>query len=425
MPEHPNPTPPMFRRGPRPLMLHLALAMQKQKPSGFAWPSSNADWQSLLIQLQLAATAGPLPPSAASILPDPALIHGIAAYRRHPYRRTLIDPPAIWREGETELRAYPIPEGVSRAKAPPVLLVPSLVNRSTILDLAEGRSLARALSARGLRVLMIDWGWPDAEARTFDLDAVITGRLARAINKIGRVSLVGYCMGGLLALAAAQRQPENVAALALLATPWDFHASGVPSEDMPKHLQAFEPVMQITGTLPIDALQALFNLAHPHAVGDKYRDFGAADQTTARAAQFVAFEDWLNDGVPLAAPIARQTLAGWFGDNSTMQGEWRVDGEVIDPLKLNIPTLAALAQRDQIVPIAAGLPLAARLPSCVLLKPAAGHVGMIAGSQAEGQLWRKLADWALAVPPRRRFARKPQAVKVPPSPGGNRKEKPE
>ncbi len=31
-------------------------------------------------------------------------------------------------------------------------------------------------------------------------------------------------MGGLLALALALRQPADIACLALLATPWDFHA---------------------------------------------------------------------------------------------------------------------------------------------------------------------------------------------------------
>ena len=430
MPDHPSTTPqPPPRRGPRPLMLHLALSLMKQNASGFAWPNSNADWQSLLIQLQQSALAGQFPPnlpgSPKPVLPDPALIHGIAAYRRHPYQRSLIDPPSIWREGETQLRAFPIPDGVARAKAPPVLLVPSLVNRATILDLSEGRSLARALAARGLRVLMIDWGWPDAEARHFNLEAVITGRLARAIARIGRVTLVGYCMGGLLALAAAQRQSDKVAALGLLATPWDFHVNRSPAEmKMEKHLEALEPVMKITGTLPVDALQVLFNLASPHAVGDKYRDFGTTDQTTDRAAQFVAFEDWLNDGVPLAAPIARETLGGWFGQNLTMRGAWQVGGEVIDPMQIKVPTLAALAVRDQIVPIASGLPLAARLPGCVLLKPQAGHVGMIAGSQAETQLWRKLADWALAVPARRRFSRTEQPTKVPPQRRGNRKEKP-
>src|SRR3546814_15183708 len=33
-------------------------------------------------------------------------------------------------------------------------------------------------------------------------------------------------MGGNLALAAALQAPDDVAALALLATPWDFHAGG-------------------------------------------------------------------------------------------------------------------------------------------------------------------------------------------------------
>ena len=421
--------PPSHRRGPRPLMLHLALSLMRQNASGFAWPTSNADWQNLIVQLQQSAMAASLPGSPLagakqSLLPDPALIRGIAAYRRHPYRRTLIDPPPIWQEGETALREFPIPDGVEPAQAPPVLLVPSLVNRSTIVDLSEGHSLCRGLAATGLRVLLLDWGWPDPEARKFDLDGVITGRLARAIDFAGPVTLMGYCMGGLLALAAAQLMPEKVAALALLATPWDFQVGQIWNRDTTaKQLEHLEPVMKITGTLPIDALQVLFNLAEPHAVGEKYRAFGAADQTTDRAAQFVAFEDWLNDGVPLAAPIARQTLGQWYGENSTMKGEWKIGGETILPSKIKVPTLAALAMRDRIVPIASGLPLAARLPNCVLLKPEAGHVGMIAGSRAEAQLWGRLAKWAQAIPPGDRFSRTQHSAKVAGSRSKTRREK--
>jgi polyhydroxyalkanoate synthase subunit PhaC len=419
--------PPSHRRGPRPLMLHLALSLTKQNASGFAWPTSNADWQNLIVQLQQSALAASLPNGAKpALLPDPALIHGIAAYRRHPYRRTLVDPPPIWREGESELREYPIPDGVAAVPAPPVLIVPSLVNRSTILDLSEGRSLCRGLAAHGLRVLLLDWGWPDAEARRFDLEAVIAGRLARAIDFVGRPTLMGYCMGGLLALAAAQLKPDKVAGLALLATPWDFHVGQIWNSDTATRLlEHLEPVMKITGTLPVDALQVLFNLAEPHSVGDKYREFGADDQTADRAAQFVAFEDWLNDGVPLAAPIARQTLGQWYGENVTMKGAWTIGGEAILPAKIKVPCLAALAMRDRIVPIASGLPLAARLPGCVLLKPEAGHVGMIAGSSAETQLWGRLAKWARAIPYERGFSRAQHGANVTRARTKTRREKPE
>lgn len=417
--------PPSHRRGPRPLMLHLALSLTKQNASGFVWPTSNADWQNLIVQFQQNALAGN-PPGAKQVLqPDPALIHGIAAYRRHPYRRTLIDPPPIWQEGESVLREFPIPEGAEPAKAPPVLLVPSLVNKSTILDLSEGHSLCRGLAATGLRVLLLDWGWPDAEARRFDLDAVIAGRLARAIAFVGRTTLVGDCMGGLLALAAAQLLPDKVVALGLLATPWDFHSERIWNRDATaKQLEQLEPVMKFTGTLPVDALQVLFNLAEPHAVADKYRAFGASDQTTERAAQFVAFEDWLNDGVPLAAPIARQALGGWYGENLTMKGEWKVAGQAILPSNIKVPTLAALAMRDRIVPLASGMALAARLPGCVLLKPDAGHVGMLAGRHAEAQLWGRLAKWAHAIPPSNRFSRTQHGSKVAASRSKTRREKP-
>jgi polyhydroxyalkanoate synthase subunit PhaC len=306
-----------------------------------------------------------------------------------------------------------------------VLLVPSLVNKSTILDLSEGHSLCRGLAAKGLRVLLLDWGWPDPEARKFDLDAAIAGRLARAMDFVGPSTLMGYCMGGLLALAAAQLKPDKTAALAVLATPWDFQVGQIWNRDTTaKQLEHLEPVMKITGTLPIDALQVLFNLAEPHAVGEKYRAFGAQDQTTERAAQFVAFEDWLNDGVPLAAPIARQTLGQWYGDNATMKGEWKIAGETILPSKIRAPCLAAYAMRDRIVPIASGLPLAARLPSCVLLKPEAGHVGMIAGSQAETQLWGRLAKWAMSIPITAGFSRAQHDAKVAQSRPKSRREKP-
>ncbi len=417
-----------LRRGPRPLLLHLALAALKQsgmgaaKPnaSGFASSNSNADWQSWMAQQQLSALAGKPPQNG----PDAALLHGIAAYRRHPYARDLTDPPPVWQEGETCLRYYGGPS--EAGEAPPMLLIPSLVNRATILDLASGRSLARALVGHGLRVFLLDWGWPDAEARKLDLDGLITGRLSRAMAQIGRVTLVGYCMGGLLALAAALREPERVAGLGLLATPWDFHIGRDQAAlRMAQHLETLEPVMQLTGTLPVDALQMLFNLAEPHAVGDKYRDFGTTDQSSERARNFVAFEDWLNDGVPLAAPVARQTLGEWFGENRPARGLWQIAGQVVDPSKLRVPSLVALAQRDRIVPPESGLPLATCLPGCTLLRPDAGHVGMIAGSTAETALWGPLAQWALGIKTIPGFAKPKQAAKVRRRRGDTAKEKPE
>ena len=86
--------------------------------------------------------------------------------------------------------------------------------------------MLRFLAGAGLRPLLLDWGWPGEVERGFTLTDYMAGRLERALVAVGApVVLAGYCMGGLLAMAAAQRRPEQVRALALLATPWDFHAA--------------------------------------------------------------------------------------------------------------------------------------------------------------------------------------------------------
>ncbi|MEJ1976837.1 MAG: alpha/beta fold hydrolase [Acetobacteraceae bacterium] len=367
MTSRPDAPAPMRRRGPRPLMLHLVLGTNA---TAFAAGSPNSSSAS---------------PNAG--IPDPALLAGIAAYRRHPYVRMLDDPPVLWTEGESRLLDY-------GGSGPVVLFVPSLINRAYVLDLAPERSMLRWLAARGVHPVLLDWGWPGPAERQFTLTDYVAGRLERAIEATpGPVVLAGYCMGGLLTMAAAQRRPDRVSALALLATPWDFHAANpaIAGQAMTV-LQAIGPMLA-AGTLPIDALQSLFALQDPGGVAAKYRTFAALDQASERARMFVAIEDWLADGVPLAAPVARECFGGWYGANSTARGAWRIAGQVVDPAALRLPSLVATPARDRIVPPESAQPLAELIPGAAHIQPKAGHVGMVAGGRAESQLWQPLLDW--------------------------------
>ncbi len=319
---------------------------------------------------------------------DRALIAGIAAYRAAPYTRQLPEPPVIWEEGESRLLDY-------GGNGPAVLFVPSLINRAYILDLMEDASMLRWLSGQGMRVYLLDWGWPGEAERRFSLTDYIAGRLERALAAIaGPVVLAGYCMGGLLALAAALRLQPKVSALALLATPWDFHAADPEAaRRVAETLPAMEGMLQFSGTLPIDALNALFTMIDPHGVGEKYRDFSTQDPSSARARRFVAMEDWLADGVPLAAPVAREALGEWYGANTPARGAWRVAGLPVDPAQLEIPAFCAIPARDRLVPAVSAQKLAAGLRRATVIEPAAGHIGMVAGTHAQSALWRPFADW--------------------------------
>jgi poly(3-hydroxyalkanoate) synthetase len=333
----------------------------------------------------------------AAPAPDAALLAGIAAYRRHPWQRDMADPPAIWTEGASVLLDYGPADGV------PVLVVPSLVNRAYVLDLLPDHSMLRYLASQGVRPLLLDWGFPGDVERQFNLSDYIAGRLDRALRAVsalaggGKVPLAGYCMGGLMTVAAALARPELVSRLALLATPWDFWAEDpIQARQLGALVPALEPAFALGGALPVDALQTLFSLLDPGSVAAKYRDFGLQDQASTRARMFVALEDWLNDGIPLAAPVARETLAGWYGANTPARGAWRVLGLKVEPQRLRLPCFVAAPGRDRIVPPGSARALAAVIPGAELHLPPAGHIGMVAGSGARSALWERLAAWLKA-----------------------------
>jgi poly(3-hydroxyalkanoate) synthetase len=352
-------------------------------------------WLNLNGASPIMTQAGMLEPGAAMApIPDPPLLAGIAAYRRHPWQRQVPDPHSIWQEGSSRLLDYGPPDGT------PLLVVPSLINRAYVLDLLPDHSMLRYLAAIGIRPLLLDWGFPGEIECAFSMSDYIAGRLERALAFLvgqtagAKIALAGYCMGGTMAVAAAERRPEWIGRLALLAAPWDFWAAGQDqARDLAALLPAFEPMLISGGALSVDALQILFSLLDPGSIGQKYRDFGQQDQSSPRAIMFVALEDWLNDGVPLAAAVARETLGAWYGANAPAAGTWRILGLPVQPASIRMPCFIAAPGRDRIVPPESACALATAIDGAELHVPSAGHVGMVAGSTARTVLWERLATW--------------------------------
>jgi polyhydroxyalkanoate synthase subunit PhaC len=407
---------PITRLGPRPLALHLSTAMASMMSSLAALPSARNG--SLPWQPELEAAAGELAGELGQSNPEQlfqavagecqtrlsAMMAGVEAYQtaKRPDRHWA-GGQEVWRQGTTRLLDY---GGEGR----PVLFVPSLVNGAQVLDLTRDRGLLGWLRRHGHRPFLVDWGAPGEVEEAFSLDDYICHRLSPALDALQdriapantkQPALVGYCMGGNLALALALRRPDDLSGLALLAMPWDFHAGGQQWPVIEALAPGLENILQSFGALPVDILQALFAALDPGLAQRKFRHFASLDPDSAEAAHFVALEDWVNDGVPLAAQVARDCLLGWYGENSPAQGKWSVDGRVVDPTDLppSLPVLVAIPENDRIVPAASAQVLADAIGHGIVIRPTAGHIGMVVGRRGKTGLWQPLSKWLLGLDP--------------------------
>ncbi len=275
---------------------------------------------------------------------------------------------------------------------PPVVFVPSLINPPLILDMPYRRSLLRWLSHQGVRPLLVDWGTPTPDDRGQDVAQHIQDMLIPLLRSIGEpAALVGYCLGGTMAMAAAAAVP--VRGLALIAAPWRFAGFGEAALQRIDDLwNAAQPTCDALGLVPMEVLQSGFWQLDPARTILKYERFARLDPTSAQAKSFVVMEDWANAGAPLTYAAGRQVFDDMFATDLPGNGRWKIAGTTIDPDRIACPKVEFVSLTDRIVPAAS----AANLPDRRDLR--LGHVGMIVGSSARTALWQPLAHWLTALP---------------------------
>jgi polyhydroxyalkanoate synthase len=301
---------------------------------------------------------------------------GLAKYEAAPRGKNRPDRQAIARIGPATLRDC-------GGSGPPAVLVPSLINSPDVLDLDQSVSLADAVAAMGRHALLVDWG-PARDRTALDLGGHVSELFLRLVGELDEApALIGYCLGGTMAVAAANL--IDVDRVATLAAPWRF--SAYPQESRDSLLRLWETTKraaQELGALPMEVLQSAFWSLDPKRTVAKFASFAGADSESASARRFVTLEDWANEGEPLPYPAARELIEDLFGRDLPGIGEWEVGGQVMTD-RLRCPLLNVTASADLITP-------AATAPAGGTLQAGSGHVGMVVGS-ARAKLHDALAEF--------------------------------
>lgn len=383
------------------LPLHLALMMSYTASLPIALQCANAGLLPLKKPLAEALKSPRLQKNLEIEAKNRAseLLRAILKYTDTPYERTAMDAPCIWQQGNARLLDYGATYGATAKTI--ALFVPSLINRYYILDLEKERSMLRFMAQQGIYPLALDWGTPGTFEKDFSTEDYIRKILLPAIDFLyktsgSKITLAGYCMGGVFSLAAAQLRKEKVKKLALLATPWDFHCQSFSPFILGEGWQhQISELLANHEQLPASIVQALFYMTDPFIFEHKFLRFANLDPESRQAKDFIALEHWVNDGVPMTSKVAHDTLIGWAQQNLLASGKWKVSGKIISAKKLAHPCFVAIPKNDHVVPFDCAMPLAQQLSKSKVIHPSAGHVGMIVGSSAKRELWQPLAKWML------------------------------
>lgn len=317
---------------------------------------------------------------------------GIKKYQAHPFKRSVPRLPMVWEAGEAGLlRAKPL----EHTHKTPVVLIPSMVNKSDILDLLENRSLVRWLAGQGFDTYLYDWGNAAQDEGQQNADDAMAQRLIPALESLGGpVLLLGYCMGGLFAAAAASLRPDLVRGVVMLAAPWNFHDEKAALKSRLTLMKPTAiPFMKQYNRLPESWMQAIFATLDPEGSIRKFSSFATMAEEDPRVPVFMAVEDWLNEGLDLPAGIAMMCMEEWYERNLPHLGEWAVCGKPVRAEDLKVPTFVVAAREDKIVPLDSALAFADKRIKGDRLIAATGHVGLIASGKAVSDIWKPMADW--------------------------------
>ena len=284
----------------------------------------------------------------------------------------------------------------------PVILVMATTNRGYIFDMVPGQSLVEFLLERGYDVFMVDWEAPRREDRGLSMSSYVEdfvgGSVARVIAETGEadVSILGYCMGGVLSvLWAGLAQRPELKNLAVFTTPVDFKAMKQFQTWSDRRWFDVDRLVDTLGLAPADLLFSAFDMLRPgaRAAGNVRLFDNLWNDEFVKAHRM--FDRWSTDMLPLAGEYFRETTKQLVWDNALMDGTMTVGGRPVDLARITCPFLHATAEHDHIVTTEASAPLIEMVGSAdkeqVVLK--GGHVSLVAGPNAVKRLWPKLDAW--------------------------------
>ncbi len=327
------------------------------------------------------------------------LVHIIATAREAPVG--LSPKTVVWRKNKARLYRYTRTTPATRRT--PVFLCPPLINRAYILDLRPGASFVEYLLGEGHDVFLLDWGTWGPEDRGVDITGLVTRYIPRALREAARdagapVTLLGYCIGGALAVCYLALHPQDpVKNLVLFTAPIDFADAGKFGKWTARAVFPIEQLRDTFDTVPGELVGLGANLLNPVSsylgtylqLSERMREPGFDPHA------WQSMYRWVSEGTPFPSAAYYQWITEFYQDNKLARDRLVMDGRPVRLGAIRVPALNVAATADTIAPRPTTSAVLGKIGSAdreeLLVK--GGHVGIVVGRAAKQDLWPKVGDW--------------------------------
>ncbi|CAM3000394.1 alpha/beta fold hydrolase [Legionella anisa] len=240
----------------------------------------------------------------------------------------------------------------------PILILPAWIMKYYILDLSPHNSLVKWLVKQGHTVFIISWRNPDKEDRDLGMDDYYRLGAMAAIDAVStilpetKINLMGYCLGGTLALITAsvmgRDKDERLNSLTLLAAQGDFTEAGelmlFVTESQVDFLKS---MMQEQGYLDTKQMAGSFQMLRAY---DLIWSKMIQDYMHGMRRGMIDLTAWNADATRMPYKMHSEYLEKLFLKNDFAEGRYTVEGKPVAAENIQWPVFAVSTEKDHVAP---------------------------------------------------------------------------
>ncbi len=240
----------------------------------------------------------------------------------------------------------------------PLLVVPPMINKFYIADLAPDRSMVAFWLDQGQQVFAISWRNPSAEHRCWDLDAY-AGSVLAALDAVEEVTgsprshVLGLCAGGIVTSCAvshlvASGRGDRIAGLTLGVTLLDQERAGTVGSMVDENTAQFAVAQsQRKGYLDGKALAGVFAWLRPN---DLIWNYWVNNYLLGKRPPAFDVLVWNADTTRMPAGLHRDFIRMTLDNALTRPGSLEVLGTPVDLSKIDVDSYVVAGSTDHICP---------------------------------------------------------------------------